>query len=147
MRFLSTVAALAVLHLSLRGRVMSAWEFAAAAAVMVASLTFLSAEHEGFAADVSGVFGKLGSIPGAIQDTVTPAMDRLIRDVSTSKNYGETMYPFMYNKDPYVTTDNKADADKFDAMVREYRAIDNMLLTLKNYDNELYVQLTTVQQP
>jgi hypothetical protein len=133
------VAAAAALHVAHRGRGMGAWEFAAAAALLVAALA--RERREGFA-DMSGVFDKLGSIPGAIQDTVTPAMDRLIADVSTAKKYGETLYPSMYGKDPYVLTDNKPDRDKFDAMVREYQSIDRMLLTLQNYDSSLYKKLT-----
>lgn len=132
-----------LIHIKSRGHVMQVHEFLFSGFLLLFCL-WRASRVEGFAlAEMDSMYATLMAIPSAVQNTITPALDRLIDGIQ-SPPLGEVMTPQLYTGDEYVTSNGTPDAEKFASMVKEYQSIDTMLTSMKQYNNGVFQKITSI---
>jgi hypothetical protein len=129
---MGVVVALGFVYVLTRRHRISNIEFFIVGSILVWMLLSV-AVPEGYADDVStdnpDFVSKIISIPKQVRDTITPALDRLIASVHDSPK-GGVMSKIDF---PEIKSD-----EDYAKLVADFKAVDDLLKGMQNYDSDSY---------
>lgn len=95
--------------------------------------------------DSASFVSKIVAIPSQIRDTIAPSLDKLINSASDEAlGGGEAMMNADYMEDAPLQTRGNFDEKKFEKLQDEYRSIDRLLVSMKDYSRPTYDAIVAV---